>query len=51
MGNGFVLKVVTEASAISARSAVNKIKPRRTLRTQRGLRKGEQVIFTTILCG
>jgi len=29
MGNGFVLKVVTEAFAISACSAVNKIEPQR----------------------
>ena len=38
MGNGFVLKALTKIFAVSARLAVNKIEPQRTLKTQRGLR-------------
>ena len=35
MGNSFVLKAATESFAVSAYPAVNKKKPRRTLRAQR----------------
>ena len=41
IGNSFVLKAATESFAISARSAVNKIKPRRTLRSQRDFLMGQ----------
>ena len=48
MGNSTDEKADIESFAISAGLAVNKIKPRRALRTQRELGKIEQITFTKI---
>ena len=55
MGNGFVLKALTKIFAVSARLAVNKIEPQRTLRARRvmGIRLGMEAItepFTLSAC-